>query len=591
MSNKKAATASAKVPKVTQEAVLVLVQDVCTLAESGWRPLGDQRVQELKETFLAGYYGLNILKKPSLLYTDGSPKCGTDGNRLLCDGKHTIYALQEVKKMYDDESVRDTYEWSDALIKVFTDGVSVSIVEFPEDDPDLVVAYNVAAHDVDSNKYKCTSLLDLVAVANRYKERTPGGDWAKVQHTLEEVYGKGRRMFVYRMVSAAITVPDSVLRKWSEYKIPNSYLYENKYVMGQGADASKRLSEESRLKVLDVVHDDIINGKGVTAGTFQTEYCAPMKVAENWIKAKTKEYGKLIETPSWYRLIGFLQRSRDRLPILACMRASIRLEGVSDEQPGIEQCHIFIKELEILKTTSTGAGDSGMPAAGNGLVAATAAGTAVRGLDAAVSADVVMESGVDVAERDPASEARLCFAWLCIAIIQTNNNSHLIKSTTFVMYFLHFDFSSVVCHRGSGTEGRPCHEQVKLLRNRRRVASKHCGPSTANAKGVCDRGRAHEQSQDSAVLIRSTRKGPPGCNIWEGSTRGDSRNEVGFACSHHEQDPSSVSEPAAIYRSTNKRHSAKIETPAEFRAICSFLRFFRNRRENPEQHQCTRRAS
>jgi hypothetical protein len=56
-------------------------------------------VQELKETFLAGDYGLNILKKPSLLYADGSPKCGTDGNRLLCDGKHTIYALQEVKKI------------------------------------------------------------------------------------------------------------------------------------------------------------------------------------------------------------------------------------------------------------------------------------------------------------------------------------------------------------------------------------------------------------------------------------------------------------------------------------------------------------
>ena len=42
-------------------------------------------------------------------------------------------------------------------------GVSVSVVEFATDDPDIVLAYNVLAHDVGSNRYKPTSLKDSLS--------------------------------------------------------------------------------------------------------------------------------------------------------------------------------------------------------------------------------------------------------------------------------------------------------------------------------------------------------------------------------------------------------------------------------------------
>ena len=106
----------------------------------------------------------------------------------------------------------------------------MSVVEFTTDDPDLVHAYNVAAHDEASNRYKPTSLKDslseidwglfglflqawrgnayftelaervergnyedFVDVARRYKARTPGGEWPKVQTALVALYGPSKR--------------------------------------------------------------------------------------------------------------------------------------------------------------------------------------------------------------------------------------------------------------------------------------------------------------------------------------------------------------------------------------------------------------
>ena len=46
-------------------------------------------------------------------------------------------------------------------------GVSVSVVEFAADDPDLVLAYNVVAHDEASNRYKPTSLKDSLSEIDR----------------------------------------------------------------------------------------------------------------------------------------------------------------------------------------------------------------------------------------------------------------------------------------------------------------------------------------------------------------------------------------------------------------------------------------
>ena len=64
---------------------------------------------------------------------------------------------------------------------------------------------------------------------------------------------------------------------------------------------------------------------------------------------KKREFGKIADIPAFVRLTNFLYSSKARLPLLQCMKNGIRLEGNSDEQPGIQQCHVLVKEMHILK--------------------------------------------------------------------------------------------------------------------------------------------------------------------------------------------------------------------------------------------------
>lgn len=96
---------------------------------------------------------------------------------MLGDGKQTFIALKECKELWEDENEAEKYEWTQKLIDTFEQGVDVSCVEFRDDDPDLVLAWAISIHDVDSNKYRPTSMQDLVRVAKRFHLKTPGGSW------------------------------------------------------------------------------------------------------------------------------------------------------------------------------------------------------------------------------------------------------------------------------------------------------------------------------------------------------------------------------------------------------------------------------
>jgi hypothetical protein len=154
--------------------------------------LDHNRVAQLAESFRAGDYGVNIMKKPSLLEFGRQPKIDAQGARLLCDGKHTIAALKELgAELAANDSLAET--WTNALVAAIRTGVPVMVVEFADDDPDVVLAFNSLAHDLDSNRYKATSLKDLVDVAKRYKARTPSGEWTRVQKVLVALYGENKR--------------------------------------------------------------------------------------------------------------------------------------------------------------------------------------------------------------------------------------------------------------------------------------------------------------------------------------------------------------------------------------------------------------
>ena len=82
-------------PTKTIPSIVVSLNDVSLEASSGWRGLDSERVSELKATFRRDEYGLNLLRKPTLLAHGDRPKLTESGLKRLADGKHTFAALRE----------------------------------------------------------------------------------------------------------------------------------------------------------------------------------------------------------------------------------------------------------------------------------------------------------------------------------------------------------------------------------------------------------------------------------------------------------------------------------------------------------------
>ena len=387
-------------PKIVRERVVFKISDVSVTADSGWRDASDKRVAELVDTFVKdGLYGVNILRRPRVVEVHGKPKLASDGNVMLLDGKHTFLALTIVAKMYADAATvpdeatvadaatvagdLDVVEFSSLLVTAITDGVEVDVVEFPDDDEDLRVAYCAAAHDESSNKYKPSSIKDLVGVAMRYQRKAAGGSWNLVRDELMRVYGQ-RRSFVGRMLVAAQTLTPKVLELLERYGVPNSYVYDNSYFNGHGRDANKRLGEDWLVAVLHMYSEETTKGSAFSKLTFDTEVCVPSKHAERWVKDRRREFGSFVDSSAFRRVEEYLMSAQARPLVLRCMRLGVRLQGEgpnsTGDAAGIDQCRILVQSLqEAMGRKATGpggaaAGISGEAAAlvGSGDVAAEA---------------------------------------------------------------------------------------------------------------------------------------------------------------------------------------------------------------------------
>jgi len=98
-------TTRAFAPKEIRDSETVKIGEVSTESDSGWRDEDPKRIDQLVETFLAGDYGLNILRKPSILW-DSSQSSGVlamNGCYRLVDGKSTFKALQKLELLYIEE--------------------------------------------------------------------------------------------------------------------------------------------------------------------------------------------------------------------------------------------------------------------------------------------------------------------------------------------------------------------------------------------------------------------------------------------------------------------------------------------------------
>lgn len=108
------------------------------------------------------------------------------------------------------------------------------------------------------------------------------------------------------------------------------------------------------MQALQLLADDLASGVGMSVNVFLNEYCAPLKTAEIWVMQKRRHYGALAELPAFTRVEQWLRSGPARIEVLRCMRSGCRLEGNSQEYPGIEQCRALVAELDNLRERSAG---------------------------------------------------------------------------------------------------------------------------------------------------------------------------------------------------------------------------------------------
>ena len=118
----------------------------------------------------------------------------TDNKKLVDDGLATVCALLKCFEAWEAKSgtTPDGDPWPANLIDVFSLGLSVKVVKYPEDeDREARFRWNVAKHDVENNTVRWSTLWQKITVAaSMYKKL---GDRDAVRKECQATYGPGHR--------------------------------------------------------------------------------------------------------------------------------------------------------------------------------------------------------------------------------------------------------------------------------------------------------------------------------------------------------------------------------------------------------------
>ena len=117
------------------------------------------------------------------------------------------------------------------------------------------------------------------------------------------------------------------------------------------------MDDEGCAVALNWAKDALTTGR-MSREIFVRDYCTPAAKGGTWMSGIKKRFPLFRDSPMTRRVFAWLSTSGARPLILACIAAGVRLEGVSEEQRGIEQCRSLIAELEKLSGTKVATGSS-----------------------------------------------------------------------------------------------------------------------------------------------------------------------------------------------------------------------------------------
>ena len=104
-----------------------------------------------------------------------------------------------------------------------------------------------------------------------------------------------------------------------------SLVVGNKYMVGMGDDKKYRLSTKWGKVAFDLAIDSMVS-KSLACSVFFNQFCAAMKLAEQWEKLQIKRFG-IVATSfgPFNRMISHLQTETGRMQIMSCASSNVRL--------------------------------------------------------------------------------------------------------------------------------------------------------------------------------------------------------------------------------------------------------------------------
>ena len=207
------------------------------------------------------------------------------------------------------------------------------------------VALQVYAHEQDQNKYQPSSISDKVSVTNRI-HKSKGNQWDKTVKALSDILGHGKVSTVYRWVTLARDLDPEVLShiKAKRKLLNQSYVCDNKFLLGKGDSARYRLTPDYAKLALDRLFDIMDLNKIVNMKEFQIDFCAPMKALQSWEKSMIQKFGRVAQDfPAFKRVVKSLGTESGRQKLCLCQAQQLPISGTENStRYGVEEARAVI---------------------------------------------------------------------------------------------------------------------------------------------------------------------------------------------------------------------------------------------------------
>ncbi|CAE7467364.1 unnamed protein product [Symbiodinium sp. CCMP2592] len=368
---------------------------------SGWREPDSVRIKELVKEFREGRYGQALFRNIRLLQCKGKPMQDDALKWLLDDGYSSVAALVQVHEEWvklGEPSVATSSTTSEAteadgivfnamLLDVLKNGIVCDVVQYPSDKAGLskrrmsshvILCHvscpntwteilqeeeifelrsqtNAALHDEDNNKFAATSIHTKLQIVSRAFAKIPNGHKDPYKEVLNSLLSNlGREGFVLQHGAKSHYLqvdPMPQVFACGNPPVPQSYVFDNAWLMGDGVRSRQRLTWHSAVVGLELLVRDLTEKSvPMNADLFQTQICAPLKTVELWASQVRTTFGKTAtDHPAFDRVVTALQTKSGLFKVVTCMKNQMRLHGISSEAPGIQECHALWVELSKLK--------------------------------------------------------------------------------------------------------------------------------------------------------------------------------------------------------------------------------------------------